>query len=128
MMLKGRVTDKRAIALGVRVQVWYLVNLLLLPGIGFGVVAWKFVRYQRDAEHPFALAFAKGAFYASLLGGGLIFLGCGLMWWFAASASNALAMIVLYFTVMHSTFILWGILNIARAMAGKPIAPLGFDV
>lgn len=122
------VTDKRAIQLGVKVQVWYLVNLLILPGIGFMFVGWLAYQYRRNKEGLFAIGHAKGALIASLVGGGAIVFGCLLLWLLVADPQNTLPLIVLYFTMMHSTFILWGILNVARAMAGKSVAPFGFDV
>jgi hypothetical protein len=121
-------TDKRAISLGVRVQLWYLVNLLLLPGIGFMMVVYCYWQFNRHHEAPFALRYAKAALVASLLGGSLIVLGCLLLWWVIADPQNTIPLIVVYFTMVHSIFILWGMLGIARAMAGKPMAPLGFDL
>lgn len=127
-MIQSVEKDKRAIKLGIKAQAWYLVNLLLLPGIGFFILVVYAYAYKKNDESAFAVGHAKGALIASIVGGLSIVVGCFSLWFLVADPQNAWPLIILYFTVMHSTFILWGILNIARAMAGKALAPLGVEM
>ncbi len=120
--------NKQEVSLGVKTQVWYLVNLLVLPGIGFLMVVWYYFSYRSGGVSKFALSHARGALMASLIGGASIVMGCLGLFFLVSDPQNAWPLIILYFTIMHSTFILWGILNVARAMAGKSMAPFGVNI
>ncbi len=115
-----------------RVMVWFLVNLLLLPVIGFFVQVRMFLVARRAPdgapESGLAAEYARVAVWASCIGGALIVAVCLLIYLLLSDPLKIWPLIIVYFTVMHSTFILWGILNLARALAAKPIAPLGFEI
>lgn len=97
----------------------YLANLLILPGIAFAVLFWLWRKHQ-DAP-PLARNHLKQTFCVSLWGGALIglftviFIVVGGLYW-----AWTWVLVIMYFTCVHSTLVVYGMLGLARAMAGKP--------
>lgn len=97
----------------------YLANLLILPGIAFAVLFWLWRKHQ-DAP-PLARNHLKQTFFVSLWGGALIglftviFIVLGGLYW-----AWTWVLVIMYFTCVHSTLVVYGMLGLARAMAGKP--------
>lgn len=97
----------------------YLANLLILPGIAFAVLFWLWRKHQ-DAP-PLARNHLKQTFFVSLWGGALIglftviFIVVGGLYW-----AWTWVLVIMYFTCVHSTLVVYGMLGLARAMAGKP--------
>ena len=106
--------------LAVAAESLYLVNLMLAPGLAFLVLAWLWLKRRQDAP-TLARCHLDQTFFVSLWGGVLIvganavlFLVFGWDWeW-------TWVIVVLYFTPVHSTLILLGMVGLAKAMAGKP--------
>jgi hypothetical protein len=104
----------------------YLANLLLLPGIAFAVLFWL---WKTNAEAP-ALArnHLKQTFHVSLWGG-LLISAClaALLAFGDLQRAGTWVLIILYFTGAHSMLVIFGMLGLARAMAGKPFRypPIG---
>lgn len=96
----------------------YLANLLLLPGIAFAVLFWL---WKTNTEAP-ALArnHLKQTFYVSLWGG-LLISACiaALLAFGDLHRAGTWVLIILYFTCVHSTLVIFGMLGLAQAMAGK---------
>lgn len=109
----------------IRVQAWYLINLLLLPGIGLLVLLYYRARFQRLETTRLARDAVQKSIIMSLLGGALILLGCGSMLLIGGNTGATWMTLILYFTVLHSIFVLWGILGLARVMAGKRVSYWG---
>lgn len=107
-------------SLAIAAETLYLVNLMLAPGLAFLVLAWLWLKRRHDAP-PLARCHLDQTFFVSLWGGVLIvganavlFLVFGWDWeW-------TWVIVVLYFTAVHSTLILLGMVGLAKAMAGKP--------
>jgi hypothetical protein len=107
-------------SLAVMAEALFLINLMLAPGLAFLVLAWLWLKRRKDAP-PLARCHLDQTFFVSLWGGMLIvvataalFLIFGWDWewtWVAA---------IIYFTCVHSTLILLGMLGLAKALAGKP--------
>ena len=97
----------------------YLANLLILPGIAFAVLFWLWRKHQ-DAP-PLAHNHLNQTFFVSLWGGALIglftviFIVVGGLYW-----AWTWVLVIMYFTCVHSTLVVYGMLGLARAMAGKP--------
>ena len=98
----------------------YLANLLLVPGICFAILFWLWLKHK-DTASPLARQHLKQTTYVSLYGGLMIFtlsaiviaLG-GLEWeW-------TWVMVIMYFTCIHSTLVMFGMFALAKAMAGQP--------
>jgi len=98
----------------------YLANLLLVPGICFAILFWLWLKHK-DTASPLARQHLKQTTFVSLYGGLMIFtlsaiviaLG-GLEWeW-------TWVMVIMYFTCIHSTLVMFGMFALAKAMAGQP--------
>ena len=98
----------------------YLANLLLVPGICFAILFWLWLKHKVTAS-PLARQHLKQTTFVSLYGGLMIFtlsaiviaLG-GLEWeW-------TWVMVIMYFTCIHSTLVMFGMFALAKAMAGQP--------
>ncbi len=106
--------------LAVMVESLYLVNLLLLPGIAFVmllVIYWQ--KIKRAA--PLARCHLQQTLFASLWAGVLlIFANAVILLLGGYDAAYTWVVVVLYFTVVHTTLVILGTIGLARAMAGKP--------
>ena len=106
-------------ALAVLAEALFLINLLLLPGIAFLILAGLWLHFRHSAP-PLARQHLKQATLVSLWGGLLIvcfaagiLLAGGLDWectWVA---------LILYFTCIHSTLVLLGMYALIKAMSGQ---------
>jgi uncharacterized Tic20 family protein len=105
--------------LAMTAEALYLVNLMLAPGLGFIAIAWLWSRHHRHAP-PLARCHLEQTFWVSLWGGILIVFACaGVMLFLGIDSQWTWTFVIIYFTCVHSTLILFGILGLAKAMAGK---------
>lgn len=104
----------------VAAEALYLVNLMLLPGLAFlALLALWFAR--RSDAPPLARNHLAQTMAGSLWGGALLVLGVATILFMGGfDAPNTWIVVVLYFTIGHSTLILFGALGFARALSGKP--------
>lgn len=106
-------------SLAVLAEALYLVNLLLAPGIGFAVLFWLWLKNKATAP-PLARQHLKQATFVSLVGGILIvsltalFLALGGLHW-----EWTWVLVIMYFTCIHSTLVMFGMFGLAKAMAGQ---------
>jgi len=97
----------------------YLANLLVLPGVAFVVLAVMFLRCDRTAPPLFA-AHLEQTFSASLWAGILlIFINLLIVALGGWSSAHVWTVVIVYFTVCHSSLVLLGMLGLAKAMAGQ---------
>ena len=98
-------------------QSLYLVNLLLLPGIGFLVLAYYFKQhYQKRGSARIHL---YRAVQLSIMNGFLLAIVPLIYILLAANFSTALMLTLFYVVCMHTGFVMLGMLNLSRAMVGK---------
>jgi len=62
---------------------------------------------------------AKTAFWLSIIGGCCVLGGCSSIYFLMENATQAWPVIILYFTIMHTSFVMWGMINLARAMSSR---------
>lgn len=107
----------RRIAIGA--EVLYLSNLLLLPGLAFlGLLALWFARRHDAAQ--LARCHLRQTVSASLWAAAILLLVNVLIIALGGYRQPATWVIAIpYFTICHSTLVLFGIFGLARAMAGK---------
>jgi hypothetical protein len=112
--------DSTGQALAVKAEALYIINLMLAPGLGFLLLALLWHKHRRTAP-SLARNHLTQTFVVSLWGAVLLVAACalivllgGLDW------AWTWVIVVLYFTMVHSTLILLGVLGLAKAMAGKP--------
>jgi len=107
-------------SLAIAAEMLYLVNLMLAPGLAFLVLAWLWLKRRHDAP-PLARGHLDQTFFVSLWGGVLIVVAnTALFMVFGWDWEWTWVIVVLYFTAVHSTLILLGMVGLAKAMAGKP--------
>jgi len=105
--------------LAVIAEMLYLANLLLAPGIAFAVLLWLWLQNRHSAP-LLARQHLKQTTFVSLYGGLLIvilttiFLVAGGLDW-----EWTWVMVIMYFTCIHSTLVMFGMFGLAKAMAGQ---------
>ena len=111
--------EKAGQNLAVLAEALYLVNLLVLPGIGFLLLVGLWFKYK-DSAPPLAHQHLKQTTFISLIGGLLIvtlsglILGLGGLDW-----EWTWVTLILYFTCIHSTLVLLGMYALIKAMNGQ---------
>lgn len=107
-------------SLAVVAETLYLVNLMLAPGLAFLILAWLWLTRRKDAP-ALARCHLEQTFFVSLWGGVLIVVANAMLFLvFGWDWEWTWVIVVLYFTAVHSTLILLGMVGLAKAMAGKP--------
>ncbi len=106
--------------LAVTAEALYLINLLLLPGLGFLGLLWLYLRSRDDAP-PLAQNHLRQTTSASLWAGALlVFVNLLIIALGGYHAAWTWVIVILYFTTAHTTLVLLGIIGLARALAGQP--------
>jgi uncharacterized membrane protein len=115
----GVVEEKAGQALAVLAESLFLINLMLLPGIAFAILAGLWLKH-RDSAPPLARQHLRQATLVSLWGGALIVvLGAIIILAGGLAAAWTWVVLILYFTCIHSTLILLGMYALIKAMAGQ---------
>ena len=116
----GFTEEKAGQNLAVLAEALFLINLLLAPGIAFAVLLWLWLRHK-DSAPLLARQHLKQTTFVSLWGGlllvtltTLLILVGGLAW------EYTWVIVILYFTCIHSTLVLFGVFALTKAMAGQP--------
>jgi uncharacterized Tic20 family protein len=111
--------------LAVTAEVLYLANLLLLPGLAFFILLGLW-RKHRHAAPLLARCHLRQTLAASLWAGVLLVIAnAAILLLGGYRQPGTWVVAIIYFTMFHSTFVLLGVLGLAKAMAGKPyIYPL----
>ncbi len=105
--------------LAVWAEVLYLLNLLLLPGIAFIILFGLFVKHRRHTS-AFVRSHLKQTVMFSIWAGILLLLVSLSMVMLGGFAQvYTWVMLILYFTVVHASFVLIGVLGLSQALAGK---------
>lgn len=98
----------------------YLINLLVLPGLGFLALLWLYFHRRADAP-PLAQIHLRQTVSASLWAGVLLVLVNLLIIILGGyDAAWTWVIVILYFTTVHTSLVILGILGLARALAGQP--------
>lgn len=98
----------------------YLVNLLLLPVIGFILLIILYLKEHSDAP-PLAANHLIQTLSASLWAGiFLILINLLILLMGGYDGPYTWVILILYFTIAHSTLILLGAVGLSKAMAGQP--------
>ena len=111
--------DTHEQTIAVQAEALYLINLLLLPGIGFLLLLMLYFRH-RDTTSSLALCHLRQTLRASLWAGFLLIIvnaiTIGILGY---DTAQSWIIILIYFTLCHASLVLLGTLGLARAMAGK---------
>lgn len=107
-------------SLAVTAEVLYLANLLLLPGLAF-LILFAVWRKHRHTAPALARCHLRQTLAASLWAGVLLVIAnAAIILLGGYRQPSTWVVTILYFTMFHSTFVLLGVLGLAKAMAGKP--------
>ena len=107
-------------SIAVQAEALYLLNLLVVPGLAFVGLLWL-ARRHAGSPNPLTRCHLRQTVVVSLWAGLLLVavtLLIMLLGGFEAPATWVV--LILYFTCCHSTLVLFGVLGLARAMAGQP--------
>ncbi len=97
----------------------FLANLLLLPGICFLWLTYLYFKHRQNAP-PLARCHLEQTFIASIIGGVLLVIAnLAILWLGGYQSAHTWMVLILYFTTVHSTLVLLGIIGLAKAMAGS---------
>lgn len=106
-------------SIAITAQALFLINLMLAPVLGFVLLVLYYLRHRGRTE-ALALSHLQQTLSASLWGGVLLVAAC-LALVLIGGADNAWTwvVVIIYFTFCHSSLILFGIVGLAKAMAGR---------
>lgn len=105
--------------LAVAAELFFLLNLVFLPVIGFIILLVLYLRYKNDAP-ALARCHLRQTFKASIWAGIMLVLVNGLIIFLGGYDSPSVWIIViLYLTSIHSVFIIFGTFGLTRAMNGQ---------
>lgn len=111
--------DPPGLGLAVTAESLFLLNLLLLPGIAFLALIWLWVSRHRQAP-ALAVTHLSQTISASLWAGLLLIVANGLILLLGGyQGVHTWVVAIIYFTVAHATLVLFGVLGLARALAGQ---------
>lgn len=103
----------------VTAETLYLVNLLLLPGIAFLVLLNMYLKHAKSAP-ALARCHINQTFIASIWAGFLIVIVSTVILLFGSfEEAWTWAVLITYFTTIHATLVMLGVVGLAKALAGK---------
>ena len=106
-------------SLAVTAQSLYLLNLMLAPGLAF-VLLLLLYRFNRGRADALAMNHLSQTVGVSLVGAALIIVATAVLLILGGLDSGYIWMVViLYFTFIHSSLILMGVMGLVKAMAGQ---------
>jgi len=115
----GSSSDTTGKDLAIKAEVLYLANLLILPGIAF-IVLLVFYFRNRQSASGLAACHLQQTLFASIWAGVLIVvLNAGIILFSGYDSPTTWVIVILYFTVVHASFVLLGALGLASAMSAK---------
>jgi len=111
--------EKAGQNLAVLAEALFLINLLLAPGIGFALLLWLWLKHK-DSAPPLARQHLKQATFVSLWGG-LLIVSLSALFILVGGLRHEYTWVavILYFTCIHSTLVLFGMFGLIKAMAGQ---------
>lgn len=112
-------TNRRDQSLAVLAESLFLINLLLAPGVAFLCLAWLWWK-RRGQTSALSRCHLDQTFFVSLWGGMLLVATAAFVILFGWDWEWTWVFVIIYFTCIHSTLVVFGVLGLARAMAGKP--------
>ena len=105
--------------IAVMAEVLYLVNLLLLPGLAFVALMILYIRHMHSAD-TLGKCHLNQTVTASIWAGILIIIiTAAILMLGGYDQAWTWVSIIIYFTTIHATLVLLGVVGLSRAMAGK---------
>ena len=106
-------------SIAVTAQALLLINLLLLPGLAFLVLLGLYLKLRRTGSE-FSRFYLQQSLSASLWAG-ILLVACNLLIIGVGGYDGPWTwlIVILYFTMAHSTLIILGMIGLIKAMAGQ---------
>lgn len=106
--------------LAIAAEALFLVNLMLLPGVGFLLLALLWLA-KRNHPSPLVRNHLQQTMAVSLRGGAIL-VGLSAAVFLLGGLSNPWSWVigVLYFVCVHATLILFGVVGLNQAMLRRP--------
>lgn len=111
--------EKLGQGLAVAAEALFLLNLLAFPGLAFAILAGLWFKFRGSAP-PLARQHLKQATWVSFWGG-LLIVGLSAIILAAGGLQSewTWVVLILYFTCIHSTLVLFGMYALIRALNGQ---------
>lgn len=107
--------------LAIAVEAWFLVNLMLLPFIGFLSIVYLYRKHYQSAP-VLAKNHLRQTLGVSLVGGCLlVFITISIALVGGFDSGYTWVMVVMYFTLVHTSLILMGAFGLSKALSGKSV-------
>jgi hypothetical protein len=106
-------------ALAVTAEALYIANLLLLPGLAFVILLVLYFRYSKSAPmiaRAHLIQTMSASIWAGIL---LILVNVTILLHGGYEGPSTWAVVIIYFTVAHSSLVLFGMVGLSKAMAGQ---------
>ena len=110
------INPKSSVHLAVTCQSLFLANLLILPGLSFIALLWLFFKYK--SHSAWLRVHLYRAVQLSVVVGLVVFIPL-IFILLSDEAPFQLMAMLLYFILVHTGFVLIGMLNLARSMVKK---------
>ena len=111
--------EKLGQGLAVVAETLFLLNLLVIPGLAFIILALIWFRLEKEAP-PLARQHLRQATWVSFWGGLLIVVFSGIILLAGGLQSEwTWVALILYFTCIHSTLVLFGMYALIKALNGQ---------
>jgi uncharacterized Tic20 family protein len=111
--------DAQGQSLAVTAETLFLVNLMLAPGLAFAALVLLYLLKRKDVD-SLAANHLSQTVGVSVIGGVLIVFISGLILMLGGFDSGYTWMVViLYFTFIHSSLILMGVVGLVKALNGQ---------
>jgi len=111
--------DRSGRGLAIAAQALFLANLLVLPVLAFLGLAWLWWRHRQSAG-VVGRNHLQQSFLLSLWGGVLLVLINGLIIGLGGyQGAHLWVVVIMYFTLVHSTLVVLGAFALSKAMAGQ---------
>lgn len=105
--------------LAVLAESLYLANLLVAPGLAFGVLVWLWLKHRHSAP-PLARSHLRQACHVSVVAGLLIVVLSGVILALGGWQWHWTWVVVLtYFVCIHGTLVMLGMYALSKAMSGQ---------
>ena len=100
-------------------EVLFLVNLLLLPGLAFLALVMLYLKH-RNTSDLLGRCHLKQTLTASIWAGILIVvINASILFFGGYDEAWTWVIIIIYFTTIHATLVLLGVVGLSKALAGK---------
>lgn len=100
--------------LAIAAESLYLINLMLLPGVGFALLLALYLG-SRQTDSVLAKNHLSQTVGVSIIGGSLIVLVVGLIFLLGGTGPYVWMWVVFYFTFIHSSLIFMGVFGFIKA-------------